>query len=91
MKPSVIPKYSQMDYQKFRPVTTSRQINKRKTSKRNNFSAPNYNFFQKSKTTKPPITNNQNQSQSQNQNVPQQAPQSVFFNDQRSATSYITS
>ena len=91
MKPSVIPKYSQMDYQTIRPVTTLRQTNKQKTLNRNNFSAPNYNFFQKSKTRKPPITNNQNQSQSQNQNVPQQAPQSVFFNDQRSATSYITS
>ena len=33
VQPSVIPKISQMDYQKFRPVTTSRQTNKQKTSK----------------------------------------------------------
>ena len=52
-----------MDYQSFRPVTTSRRTNKQKTSNKNNFSAPNDNFFQKSKITKPPITNNQNQSQ----------------------------
>ena len=30
---SVIPKNSQMDYQRLRPVTTSRQTNKQKTSK----------------------------------------------------------
>ena len=38
VKPSVIPKNSQMDYQTFRPVTTSRQTNKQNTSNRNNFS-----------------------------------------------------
>ena len=58
VKPSVIPKYSQMDYQTIRPVTKSRQANKQKTSNRNNFSDHNYNFSQKSKATKPPITNN---------------------------------
>ena len=57
------PKYSQMDYQTFRPVTTSRQTNKQKTSNRSNFSDHNYNFLQKSKTTKPPNTSSQNQSQ----------------------------
>ena len=41
VKPSVIPKYSQMNYQTFRPVTTSRQTN------RNNFLDHNYNFFPK--------------------------------------------
>ena len=82
VKPSVIQKYSQGDYQTFRPVTTSRQTNKQKTSNRNNFSDYNYDFFKKSKTTKPPNMNSQNQPQSQNQNIPQQASQSVFFNDQ---------
>ena len=79
MRPSLIPKNSQIDIQTFRPVTTSRQTNKQETSNRNNFSDHIYIFFQKSKTTKPPNTNSQNQSQSQSQNVPQQASQSVFL------------
>ena len=49
VKPSVIPKYSQTDYQTVKPVTTSRQTNKQKTSNRNNFSHHNYIFFAKSK------------------------------------------
>ena len=53
VKTSVIPKYTQMDYQTFKPVTTSRQTNKQKTSNRNNFSDHNYNFFAKSNATKP--------------------------------------
>ena len=74
-----------MDYQTFRPVTTSRQTNKQKRSNRNNFSDHNYNFFQKSKTPKSP-SNSQNQPQTQNQSVPQQASQAVFFNDYPRAT-----
>ena len=74
-----------MDNQKFRPVTITRQTNKRKTSNRKNFSDHNYNFFQKSKSTKSP-NNSQNQPQLQNQNVTQQAFQSIFFNDQPPAT-----
>ena len=31
VKPSVIPKYSQTDYQTYRPVTTSRRTNEQKT------------------------------------------------------------
>ena len=54
VKPSVNPKYSQMAYQTFRPVTTSRQTNKQKMSNRNNISDHNYNFFQKSKNNKTP-------------------------------------
>ena len=68
VKPFVIPKYSQTVYQTFKPVTTSRQTNKQKTSNRSNFSGHNYNFFAKSKTTKPPYMNNRNQSQAQNYN-----------------------
>ena len=86
VKPSVFPKYSQMDYQTFRPITTSRKTNKQKTSNKNNLSDHNYNFFQKSEATKPLNTNSQIQSQSQNQNVRQQASQSLFFNHQPRAT-----
>ena len=84
VKPSITPKYSQLDSQTFKPVRTSRQTNKQKTSKRNNFSDHNYNFFAKSKITKPPYMNSQNQSQAHNykQNVPQQATHTLFFNDQ---------
>ena len=73
-----------MDYDTFKPVTTSKQTKKRKTSNRYNFSDHNYNFFLISKTTKPPYMNSQNQSQTQNynQNVPQQASHIVFFDDQ---------
>ena len=84
VKSSVIPKYSQMDYQTVKPVKTSRQTNKQKTSNRNNFSDDKYKLFAKSKTTKSPYMNSQSQSQAQNysQNVPQQAFHTVFFNDQ---------
>ena len=74
-----------MDYQTFRPLTTSdKQISKRCQIE---ISSQIITFFlQKFKTRKPPNTNSQNQSQSQTQNVPQQASQSVFFNDQPRAT-----
>ena len=54
VKFSVIPKNSQLDNQTFKPVTTSRQTNKQKTSLRNNFSNLNYNFFQKNQKHKTP-------------------------------------
>ena len=54
VKPSVIPKYSQMDYQTFKPVTTSRQTNEQKTFIKNNFSVT-ITFFAKSKTKKNPL------------------------------------
>ena len=41
VKPSVVPKYSQMDYQTYRPMTKPSQ--NRKTFTRNNFSEHNYN------------------------------------------------
>ena len=53
VKPSLAPKYSQMDKQTFRPITTSRQSHQQKTSERSNFSEHSYNFAAKSKTTKP--------------------------------------
>ena len=87
VKPSVFPKCSQIDNQTFKTKTTSRQTNKQKTSNRN-FSDHYYNFFAKSKTTKPHHKNSQNQSQSQNynQSLPQQASHIVFFNDQPRTT-----
>ena len=77
-----------MDYQTFKPVTTSTQANKQKTFNINNFSYHNYNFFAKLKTSKPYYMNSQNQSQTQNynRNVPQQASHTVFINDQTRAT-----
>ena len=55
VKTFVIPKHSQMDYQTFEPVTTSRQTNKQKTSNRNNFSDHNYNFFCKNPKQQNPL------------------------------------
>ena len=55
VKPSVIPKYSQMDYQTFKLVTPSRLTNKRKTSNRNNFSDHNIIILQNPKQQNPPI------------------------------------
>ena len=77
-----------MDYRTFKPITLSRQTYKQKTSNRNNFSDRNYNFFGKSKTTKYRYMNSQSQPQAQNYNqkVPQQASNTVFFNDQPQAT-----
>ena len=88
VKPSVTPNHSQMDYQTFEPVMTTRQTNKQRTSNRNNFSDYNYNLFAKPQTTKSPYMNSQNQSRAQNynRNVPQQAPHTVFSNDQPRAT-----
>ena len=88
VKPSVIPKYSQIDYQTFEPVTTTRQTKNESTFDRNIFSDHNSNFFANSKTTKSPYINSQSQSQTQkyNRNVPQQASHTVFFNNQPQAT-----
>ena len=56
VKPSIIPKYSKMDYQTSKPVTTSRPANKPKTSDRNYFSDQTYSFFFKNpKQQNPPI------------------------------------
>ena len=77
-----------MDYQTFKPVTTSRQTTKQKTSNRNNFSDHSCNFFCKIQNNYTPYMNSQNQSQAQNdnQNVPQQAFHTAFFNDQLQTT-----
>ena len=42
-----------MNYQTFKPVTTSRQTKEQKPSNKNNFSDHNYNFLQYSKSQNP--------------------------------------
>ena len=55
VQPSVIPKNSQMDYQRFRPVTTSRQTNKQKTSKQITSQIITIIFSKNPKQQNPPI------------------------------------
>ena len=69
-----------MDYQAFRPVT--KPSYKQKTSPRNNFAEHDFNYVNRSKTTKPSNMNTQNYSYSQIQNIPQPTSNSVNFNDQ---------
>ena len=80
VKPSVARKCSQRDYQTFRPVT--KPSNKQKTSHRKSFTEHNYNYVNRSKTTKPSYMNTQNYPYSQNQNIPQPTSNSVSLNDQ---------
>ena len=56
VKPSVAPKYSQMDYRTFRPMT--KPSKPRKTFKRSNFVEHNYNYAHSSKANYPPRKNN---------------------------------
>ena len=46
VKPSFVPKYSQMDYQTFRSIDKSRQSNKQRYQNRNNLANHTYNFSQ---------------------------------------------
>ena len=64
-KPSVAPKYSHMDYQTFRPMTKPPQ--KPRIFTRRNFAEHNFNFVNRSQTSKPPRTNQHNRSFSQRQ------------------------
>ena len=66
-----------MDYQAFRPVT--KPSYKQKTSHRNNFAEHNYNYENRSKTTKPSNMNTQNFSYSQSNNKPQPTSNSKNF------------
>ena len=59
VKPSVAPKYSQMDYQTYRPMTIPSKT--RRTFTRNTFAEHNYNYAHSSKTNYPPRKNNNNQ------------------------------
>ena len=79
IKPSVAPKYSQMDYQTLRPMTKPRQ--KQSKFPRNNFAEHNYNYVNRSQTSKPRRTNQHNRSFSQQQNPRQHTSNFVNFND----------
>ena len=79
VQPSVAPKYSQMDYQTFRPMTKPPQ--KQRIFTRSNFAEHNYNYVNRSQTSKPPSTNPHNRSFSQRQNSQQRTPNFVNFND----------
>ena len=52
VKPSVAPKYSNMDYQTYRPMTKPSKT--RKTFTRNTFAEHNYNYAHQPKTNQPP-------------------------------------
>ena len=69
VKPSVAPKYSQMDYEILRPTTKPTQ--KQRSFTRSNFAEHNYNYVNTSQTSKPPRTNPQNHLFSQRQNFQQ--------------------
>ena len=58
VKPSVAPKYSQMDYQTYRPMTVPSKT--RRTFTRNTFAEHNYNYAHSSKTNYPPRKKNNN-------------------------------
>ena len=85
VKPSVAPKYSHMDYQTFRPMTKPPQ--KQRIFKRSNFAEHNFNYVNRSQTSKAPRTNPHNRSFSQRQNFQQQTSNFENFNDnQRNPT-----
>ena len=79
VKPSVAPKYSQMDYQTYRPMTIPSKT--RRTFTRNNFAEHNYNYTHSSKTNYPPRNNNNNQIRSRYWNNPMATTNSVNFSN----------
>ena len=79
VKPSVVPKYSQMGYQTFRSMTKPTQ--KQRTFTRNKFAEQNYSYVNRPKTTKPSRANTQNHLFPQRQNFQQPTSNSVNFND----------
>ena len=79
VKPSVVPKYSQMDYQTFRPMT--KPTHEQRTFTRNSFAEHNYNYINRRQTNKPPRIKTQNHLFSQRQNSQQPTSNSVNFND----------
>ena len=79
VKPSVATKYSHMDYQKFSPMTKPPQ--KQRIFTGSNFAEHDYNYVNRSQTSKPPRTNLHNRSFSQRQNPQQKTSNFVNFND----------
>ena len=77
VKPSVAPKYSQIDYQTYRPMTIPSKTHR--TFKRNTFAEHNYNYTHSSKTNYPPQKNNNNQIRSQYWDNPMTTTNSVNF------------
>ena len=77
VKPSVAPKYSNMDYQTYRPMTIPSKT--RKTFTRNNFAEHNYNYTHPSKTNYPPRKNFNNYTRSRNWDNPIAQTNSVNF------------
>ena len=76
VKPSVAPKYSQMDYQTYRPMTIPSKT--RRTFTRNTFAEHNY-YAHSSKTNYPPRKNNNNQIRSRYWDNPMAKTNSVNF------------
>ena len=81
VKPSVAPKYSHMDYQTYRPMTTPSKTQKPFT--RNTFAEHNYNYAHKLRTNQPPRkkTQNLNHVCSNYWNLPKTSTNSVSFPD----------
>ena len=79
VKPTVAPKYSHMDYQKFRPMTKLTQKQRKFT--RNNFAEHNYNYVNRPQTSKSFRPNNQNHLFSQNQNFQKPTTTTVNSHD----------
>ena len=81
VKPSVAPKYSQMDYQTYRPMTIPSKT--RKPFTRNTLAEHNYNYAHKSRTNQPPQKNTQNLNHvcSHCWNLPKTSTNSVNFPD----------
>ena len=77
VKPSVAPKYSQMDYQTYRPMTVPSKP--RRTFTRNTFAEHNYNFAHSSKTNYPPRKTNNNHVSSHYWDNPMTTTNSVNF------------
>ena len=79
VKPTIEPRYPHVSYQQFRPMM--KPIQKQRTFTRNNFAEHNYNYVNRSQTSKPPRTNKQNHLFSQRQNFQQPLTTSVNFHD----------
>ena len=77
VKPSVVPKYTQMDYQTF--ISMTKPTQKQRTLTRNNFAEHNYNYVNRPQTTKPSHANTQNYLFSQRQIFQQTSSNSVSF------------
>ena len=79
VKPSFAPKYSQMDYQTYRPMT--KPTHTQRTFTKSNFAEHNYNYVNPSKTTHPPRIQKQNHLFSQKSNFLMTSTNSLNFHD----------